>query len=55
MRHRDGRQRLPLPAGIGRHRFVDDVTPSELRAATRLSREEAREGRAPAASVRAGA
>ncbi|MGW0615350.1 sedoheptulose 7-phosphate cyclase [Streptomyces sp. NPDC002788] len=38
VRHRDGRQRLPLPVGIGRHRFVNDVDPAELRAATELLR-----------------
>ncbi|WP_028477043.1 sedoheptulose 7-phosphate cyclase [Nocardia sp. CNY236] len=32
VRHRDGQQRLPLPLGIGRHRFVNDVTPAELAA-----------------------
>ncbi|WP_245746154.1 sedoheptulose 7-phosphate cyclase [Nocardia altamirensis] len=32
VRHRDGRQRLPLPVGIGRHRFVNDVTAGELQA-----------------------
>ncbi len=26
VRHRDGQQRLPLPVGIGGHRFVNDVT-----------------------------
>ncbi|AXE25317.1 2-epi-5-epi-valiolone synthase [Streptomyces globosus] len=36
VRHRDGRQRLPLPMGIGRHRFVNDVTPGELRDAAAL-------------------
>ncbi|MFE2140877.1 sedoheptulose 7-phosphate cyclase [Streptomyces sp. NPDC059456] len=36
VRHRDGQQRLPLPVGIGRHRFVNDVTPAELRDAARL-------------------
>ncbi|MEU9167299.1 sedoheptulose 7-phosphate cyclase [Streptomyces sp. NPDC048420] len=36
VRHRDGQQRLPLPLGIGRHRFVNDVTPAELRDAARL-------------------
>ncbi|MEU5891947.1 sedoheptulose 7-phosphate cyclase [Streptomyces sp. NPDC047461] len=30
VRHRDGQQRLPLPVGIGHHRFVNDVTPEEL-------------------------
>ncbi|GAB3444608.1 3-dehydroquinate synthase [Streptomonospora sediminis] len=34
--HRDGKQRLPLPLGIGRHRFVNDVTATELRDAIRL-------------------
>ena len=38
VRHRDGEQWLPLPVGIGRHRFVNDVTPSELRDAARLLR-----------------
>lgn len=38
VRHRDGRQRLPLPIGIGRHRFVNDVTPAELGEATRVLR-----------------
>jgi 3-dehydroquinate synthase len=30
VRHRDGRQLLPLPAGVGAARFADDVTPQEL-------------------------
>ncbi|GAB2331244.1 sedoheptulose 7-phosphate cyclase [Streptomyces griseoincarnatus] len=38
VRHRDGRQLLPLPDGIGRVRFVDDVTPGELDAALRTLR-----------------
>lgn len=33
VRHRDGRQLLPLPDGIGRARFVDDVSGTELDAA----------------------
>ncbi len=33
VRHRDGQQRLPLPVGIGQHRFVNDVTPEEIRRA----------------------
>lgn len=33
MRHRDGRQRLPLPDGIGACCFVDDVSAGELSAA----------------------
>ncbi|SCE79678.1 3-dehydroquinate synthase [Micromonospora haikouensis] len=33
VRHRDGRQLIPLTAGIGQARFVDDVTPAELAAA----------------------
>ncbi|MEW2620826.1 sedoheptulose 7-phosphate cyclase [Streptomyces sp. NPDC048106] len=43
VRHRDGQQRLPLPIGIGRHRFVNDVTPGELRDAARLLRDHARD------------
>ncbi|MEV7203815.1 sedoheptulose 7-phosphate cyclase [Streptomyces griseoluteus] len=39
VRHRDGQQRLPLPVGIGRHRFVNDVEPAELEAATRVLRQ----------------
>uniref|UniRef100_UPI00055AE65D sedoheptulose 7-phosphate cyclase n=1 Tax=Streptacidiphilus rugosus TaxID=405783 RepID=UPI00055AE65D len=35
VRHRDGRQRLPLPAGIGAGVFVDDLTPRELAQASR--------------------
>ncbi|WP_067853578.1 sedoheptulose 7-phosphate cyclase [Nocardia shimofusensis] len=35
IRHRDGRQRLPLPVGIGGHRFVDDVTADEIARALR--------------------
>jgi 3-dehydroquinate synthase len=38
VRHRDGQQRLPLPLGIGRHHFVNDVTETELREAVRLLR-----------------
>lgn len=30
VRHRDGQQRLPLPVGIGQHRFVNDVTAEEI-------------------------
>ncbi|MDH2427316.1 sedoheptulose 7-phosphate cyclase [Sphaerisporangium sp. TRM90804] len=30
VRHRDGRQRLPLPVGFGEARFVDDLTEEEL-------------------------
>lgn len=41
VRHRDGHQRLPLPLGIGRHHFVNDVTPAELRSATDLLRRKA--------------
>ncbi|MCH0566238.1 MULTISPECIES: sedoheptulose 7-phosphate cyclase [unclassified Streptomyces] len=33
VRHRDGKQRLPLPVGIGSALFVNDVTESELAAA----------------------
>ncbi|MGA5582874.1 sedoheptulose 7-phosphate cyclase [Streptomyces thermodiastaticus] len=33
VRHRDGKQRLPLPVGIGDAVFVNDVTPAELSAA----------------------
>lgn len=43
VRHRDGQQRLPLPVGIGRHHFVNDVTPTELRDAARLLRTQAQE------------
>lgn len=50
VRHRDGQQRLPLPIGIGRHRFVNDVTPAELRAATRLLRDHA-QGHVPSAGL----
>ncbi|MDO0915098.1 hypothetical protein QQM39_31045 [Streptomyces sp. DT2A-34] len=48
VRHRDGQQRLPLPIGIGRHHFVNDVTPAELRDATRLLRDHA-QGHIPSA------
>jgi 3-dehydroquinate synthase len=43
VRHRDGRQRLPLPVGIGRHRFVNDVDPAALRAAAQLLRRRAQD------------
>ncbi|MCX6407544.1 MAG: sedoheptulose 7-phosphate cyclase [Propionibacteriales bacterium] len=36
VRHRDGQQRLPLPVGIGGHRFVNDVTDAELQRALEL-------------------
>jgi 3-dehydroquinate synthase len=36
VRHRDGRQRLPLPVGIGDAVFVDDVTLPELTEAVRV-------------------
>lgn len=39
VRHRDGRQRLPLPAGIGDCCFVDDLAPGELGAAAAELRE----------------
>ncbi|MET3493873.1 sedoheptulose 7-phosphate cyclase [Variovorax boronicumulans] len=35
MRHRDGQQRLPLPRGIGRCAFVNDVSLDHLKAAAR--------------------
>ncbi len=35
VRHRDGKQRLPLPVGIGSAVFVNDVTESELASAAR--------------------
>ncbi|MFK8912332.1 sedoheptulose 7-phosphate cyclase [Streptomyces sp. YS-3] len=38
VRHRDGSQRLPLPAGIGGAVFVDDVTTGELADAARRLR-----------------
>ncbi|MDV8023764.1 sedoheptulose 7-phosphate cyclase [Rhodococcus sp. IEGM 1330] len=36
VRHRDGRQRLPLPVGIGGHRFANDVTNEEISSALAL-------------------
>jgi len=39
VRHRDGRQRLPLPVGIGDGCFVDDLTPGELAEAARVLEE----------------
>ncbi|MFD0569289.1 hypothetical protein ACFQ0T_08425 [Kitasatospora gansuensis] len=37
IRHRDGRQRFPLPVGIGDGCFADDLTAAEIgRAATEL-------------------
>ncbi|MDT3399396.1 sedoheptulose 7-phosphate cyclase [Streptomyces sp. B1866] len=36
VRHRDGRQRLPLPVGIGGAVFVDDLTQREIDRAARL-------------------
>ncbi|AUY49050.1 sedoheptulose 7-phosphate cyclase [Streptomyces sp. CB01881] len=41
VRHRDGRQRLPLPAGIGSGVFVDDLTDGELAGAARWLRDRA--------------
>ncbi|QKV74055.1 sedoheptulose 7-phosphate cyclase [Amycolatopsis sp. Hca4] len=38
VRRRDGRQRMPLPAGIGHCLFVDDVTEEELTAAAETQR-----------------
>ncbi|MEB3906667.1 hypothetical protein OSH39_20335 [Mycobacterium ulcerans] len=38
VRHRDGQQRLPLPVGIGHHRFVNDVTPEEIQCAVAMLR-----------------
>ncbi|MEU6235945.1 sedoheptulose 7-phosphate cyclase [Kitasatospora sp. NPDC047058] len=39
VRHRDGRQRLPLPSGIGAGVFVDDLTDRELAYAARVLRQ----------------
>ncbi|OZC67409.1 2-epi-5-epi-valiolone synthase [Rhodococcus sp. 15-725-2-2b] len=36
VRHRDGRQRLPLPVGIGGHHFANDVTNEEIASALTL-------------------
>lgn len=41
IRHRDGQQRLPLPVGIGQHRFVNDVTADEIDRALALLRQRA--------------
>jgi 3-dehydroquinate synthetase len=41
VRHRDGRQRLPVPVGIGTATFLNDVTEDELRFAVRHHRREA--------------
>ncbi|WP_232246455.1 sedoheptulose 7-phosphate cyclase [Kitasatospora mediocidica] len=52
VRHRDGRQRLPLPVGIGSGCFVDDLTARELA----LAATDLREAAAPAStSARAAA
>ena len=40
VRHRDGRQRLPVPVGIGTALFLNDVTPDELRFTLRYLRHE---------------
>ncbi|MEO7195933.1 MAG: sedoheptulose 7-phosphate cyclase [Pseudonocardiaceae bacterium] len=40
--HRDGRQRLPLPTGIGSACFVDDLTHEEIRGAVHELRERGR-------------
>ena len=40
VRHRDGRQRLPVPVGIGVATFLNDVTEDELRSAVRHHRRE---------------
>ncbi len=39
VRHRDGKQRLPLPVGIGDVIFVNDVTEEEIAAAAAAQRE----------------
>nr|WP_307873243.1 sedoheptulose 7-phosphate cyclase [Actinoplanes ovalisporus] len=41
VRHRDGRQRLPVPVGIGTAVFLNDVSEEELRRAVRQRRCEA--------------
>ncbi|MBG0566348.1 sedoheptulose 7-phosphate cyclase [Actinoplanes aureus] len=41
VRHRDGRQRLPVPVGIGAATFLNDVSDEELRSALRHRRREA--------------
>lgn len=38
VRHRDGKQRLPLPVGIGKAAFVNDVTEEEIASALRTQR-----------------
>lgn len=43
--HRNGRQRLPLPAGIGRCRFIDDLTRRELDAAVATLHADSRQTR----------
>jgi 3-dehydroquinate synthetase len=56
VRHRDGKQRLPLPVGIGDVTFVNDVTEEEIAAALTIQRElhESRNGgtRIPASHAR---
>jgi 3-dehydroquinate synthetase len=39
VRHRDGKQRLPLPKGVGNAIFVNDVTPDEIQLALGRQRE----------------
>ncbi|MET8090843.1 sedoheptulose 7-phosphate cyclase [Micromonospora sp. NPDC005220] len=41
VRHRDGMQRLPVPVGVGKAAFLNDVTQDELRSALRHNRAEA--------------
>jgi 3-dehydroquinate synthase len=33
IRHRDGKQRIPLVTGIGRYEFANDITDEEIRSA----------------------
>jgi 3-dehydroquinate synthetase len=40
-RHRDGRQRIPLPAGIGRCEFIDDLSTTELARAVSVAQAQA--------------
>ncbi|WP_104196413.1 sedoheptulose 7-phosphate cyclase [Cryobacterium sp. M15] len=50
VRHRAGQQRIPLPVGIGQHRFVNDLTRGELASALdllRLTAHELSESTAP--------
>lgn len=52
VRHRDGNQHLPVLTGIGRHTFLEDVTPEQVRDATHALVDLAEQAHVTSARVR---